>query len=61
MRRTNQEIRILRTADMLGTVIAVACIVLALPEIDATNWTLLAYTFGVVVLTNKINRIVRGE
>lgn len=61
MNRTNQELRIIRTADMLGTIIAVACIMLALPHIDATNWTLLGYTFGIVVLTNKVNRIVRGE
>lgn len=54
---------ILRLADMLGTVTATVCVTITLPEL-AENLGLLTqigYTFGIVVLTNKLNGITRGE
>lgn len=53
----------LRLADMLGTVTATVCVTLTFPEL-AENLGLLTffgYTFGVVVLTNKINGIARSK
>ena len=53
----------LRLADTLGTVTATVCVTITLPEL-AENLGLLTqigYTFGIVVLTNKLNGITRGE
>ena len=51
----------LRLADMLGTIIATICVTLTLPELldNLGLLTFIGYTFGVVVLTNKINGIIR--
>lgn len=51
----------LRLADIIGTISATTCIVLTFPEL-AENLgllTILGYTFGVVVITNKLNGIFR--
>jgi hypothetical protein len=49
-------------ADLLGTVVAVSLIIITLDFIegDGTIWLPL-YTLGVVIITNKINRIVRSK
>lgn len=51
----------LRLADTLGTITATVCVTITLPEL-AENLGLLTfagYTFGVIVITNKINGICR--
>lgn len=49
-------------ADLLGTVVAVSLIIITLDFIegDGTIWLPL-YTLGVVIITNKINRIMRSK
>ena len=51
----------LRLADILGTIIAVSCINFTLPELleNLGLLTFIGYTFGVVVITNKLNGIIR--
>jgi hypothetical protein len=53
----------LRLADILGISIATICVVLTLPELleNLGLLTFIGYTFGVVIITNKINGIFRGE
>ena len=51
----------LRLADMLGIITATVCVTVTFPEL-AENLGLLTffgYTFGIIVLTNKINGICR--
>lgn len=49
-------------ANLLGTIFAVCCIVFSLDFIegDGTIW-LPMYTLGVIILTNKVNRIYYEE
>lgn len=48
-------------ADLLGTVVAVTCVVIGLDFIEGTDWYWLPiYTIGVIILTNKLNRIARS-
>lgn len=51
----------LRLADLLGTSVAVTCVVLTLPELldNVAILRVLGYTFGVVVITNKLNGACR--
>jgi hypothetical protein len=54
----------LRLADMLGTIVATICVTLTLPELldNVAPLRILGYTFGVVIITNKINGAFRkGE
>jgi hypothetical protein len=51
----------LRLADILGTITATICITVSLAELIPNGmWLYLGgLVFGVVVLTNKINAIIR--
>lgn len=53
----------LRLADIIGTISATTCVAFTLPDLldNLGLLTILGYTFGVVVITNKINGVFRGE
>ena len=52
----------LRIAGLLGAITATACIAITLPELleNVSYLGIIGYTFGVVVITNKFNGILRG-
>jgi hypothetical protein len=52
---------VLRLADILGVTVATTCVVLTLPELldNVAPLRILGYTFGVVIITNKINGACR--
>jgi len=52
---------ILRLAGLLGTITATTCVVITLPELleNLSYLSIFGYTFGVFVLTNKLNAIYR--
>ncbi len=51
----------LRLADIIGTITATTCVVVTLPELleNLSYLGIIGYTFGVVVITNKLNGIIR--
>ncbi len=51
----------LRLAGFLGTITATTCVVITLPELleNLSYLSIFGYTFGVFVLTNKLNAIYR--
>ena len=51
----------LRLADILGTIVATTCVTLTLPDLldNLGLLTFVGYTFGVVIITNKLNGIIR--
>jgi len=51
----------LRLADIIGTITATTCVVITLPELleNLSYLGIMGYTFGVVVITNKLNGIMR--
>lgn len=50
-------------ADILGTILATTCVAVTLPELleNLSYLSIFGYTFGVFVLTTKINRIIRNR
>jgi hypothetical protein len=59
----SNTMNVLRLADILGVTVATTCVVLTLPELldNVAPLRVLGYTFGVVIITNKINGSFRGE
>jgi hypothetical protein len=53
----------LRLAGLLGAITATACIAITLPELldNVSYLGIIGYTFGVIVITNKFNYILRGK
>jgi|LauGreDrversion4_2_1035121.scaffolds.fasta_scaffold576593_2 hypothetical protein len=58
-----QNEKSLRLAGLLGAITATACIAITLPELleNVSYLGIIGYTFGVVVITNKFNYIIRGK
>lgn len=53
----------LRFAALTGTMSGTAAICFTLPDLlENIGWlTLIGYTFGVVIITSKINTLLRGK
>lgn len=50
-------------ANMLGIILATVCVTVTIPELleNLGLLTFIGYTFGVVVITNKLNGILRKD
>lgn len=55
------EEAILRVADITGVIVATLCIVFSLQAVEGYYLWFAFYGLGVHILTNKINRALRGE